>query len=153
MSFQERKVISIRYCVKMGMYLKQVKICEQGKRLRVTCTSNKKCLMGRQLRIWFIEHLCSCFCSQAPDDAENDDDLHRLPTLQHSLTLDGFRGEQDLPYNGPPFPPVHPPVSVQQTGGVLEADSRQVEALQDRAMEWLGYFEIYIQWGYLAFFK
>lgn len=72
--------------------------------------------------------------SQAPDDA--DDDFHRIPTPQHLLTLEGFTGVQDQPYNGPPFPPVHPPDSVQLVGGVLEADTRQEEALQERAMEW-----------------
>jgi len=72
---------------------------------------------------------------QALDDA--DDDFHRIPTPQHPLTLEGFTGVQDQPYNGPPFPPVHPPDSVQLAGGVLEADTRQEEALQERAMEWI----------------
>jgi len=77
----------------------------------------------------------TCFtCSQAPDD--EDDDFHRIPTPQHPLTLEGFTGVEGQPYNGPPFPPVHPPVSVQHTGGVLEADTRREEALQERAMEW-----------------
>lgn len=80
--------------------------------------------------------LCNLFSfySQALDEA--DDDLHRIPTPQHPLTLEGFTEAQDGPYNGPPFPPVHPPVSVQQTGGVLEADTRQQAALEERAMEW-----------------
>jgi len=72
---------------------------------------------------------------QAPDD--KDDDFHRIPTPQHPLTLEGFTGVEGQPYNGPPFPPVHPPVSVQHTGGVLEADTRREEALQERAMEWI----------------
>lgn len=72
---------------------------------------------------------------QAPDDA--DEDFHRIPTPQHPLTLEGFTEVQDRPYNGPPFPPVHPPVSVQHTGGVLEADTWQKEALEERAMEWI----------------
>lgn len=72
---------------------------------------------------------------QALDEA--DDDFHRIPTPQHPLTLEGFTEAQDGPYNGPPFPPVHPPVSVQQTGGVLEADTRQQAALEERAMEWI----------------
>jgi len=73
-------------------------------------------------------------CSQALDDA--DDDFHPIPTPQHPLTLEGFTGVQEQSYNGPPFPPVHPPDSVQLGGGVLEADTRQEEALQERAMEW-----------------
>lgn len=72
---------------------------------------------------------------QTPNEA--DDDFHRLPTPQQPLTLEGLTEAQDRPYNGPPFPPVHPPVTMQQTGGVLEADTRQQEALEERAMEWI----------------
>lgn len=67
---------------------------------------------------------------------DNDDELHRIPTPQHPLTLEGFSGLPEQSYNGPPFPPVHPAISVQQSGGVIEAESRQIEALRDRAMEW-----------------
>ncbi|XP_044179361.1 TALPID3 protein-like isoform X2 [Acropora millepora] len=76
---------------------------------------------------------------QAPGIVENDndDELHRIPTPQHPLTLEGFSGLPEQSYNGPPFPPVHPAISVQQSGGVIEAESRQVEALRDRAMEWI----------------
>lgn len=70
---------------------------------------------------------------------DTDDDFLRIPTPQHPLTLEGVTGLENQPYNGPPFPPVHPPVSVQQAGGVLEADTRQEKALQERAMEWLVY--------------
>lgn len=68
---------------------------------------------------------------------DTDDDFLRIPTPQHPLTLEGVTGLENQPYNGPPFPPVHPPVSVQQAGGVLEADTRQEKALQERAMEWV----------------
>ena len=85
--------------------------------------------------ISFFFHSFYYFCSQASGETD-DDDLHRIPTPQHPLTLEGFTGAQDQPYNGPAFPPVHPPVTVQQTGGVLEADTQQEEALQERAMEW-----------------
>ena len=70
------------------------------------------------------------------DNDDDDDEQHRIPTPQHPLTLEGFSGLPEQPYSGPPFPPVHPPVSLQQSGGVLEAETRQVEALQDRALEW-----------------
>ena len=82
--------------------------------------------------IFLVLYLTICF--QDLDDA--DDDFHRIPTPQHPLTLEGFTGVQDQMYNGPPFPPVHPPDSMQLAGGVLEADTRQEEALQERAMEW-----------------
>ncbi|XP_068730212.1 TALPID3 protein-like isoform X1 [Montipora capricornis] len=71
------------------------------------------------------------------DTDDDDDQQHRIPTPQHPLTLEGFSGLPEQPYSGPPFPPVHPPVSVQQSGGVLEAETCQVEALQDRALEWI----------------
>ena len=73
---------------------------------------------------------------EGDNDDDSDDQQRRIPTPQHPLTLEGFSGLPEQPYSGPPFPPVHPPVSEQQSGGVLEAETRQVEALQDRALEW-----------------
>ena len=55
------------------------------------------------------------------------------------LTLQGHPDEgENRPYNGPPFPPQYPVLpSNLPRGGVIEADARQEEALQQRAMEWL----------------
>ena len=65
------------------------------------------------------------------------DDFPRIPTPENPLTLQGHVGiEEGRLYNGPPFPPQHPPLPSNTGGGVLEADARREEALQERAMDW-----------------
>jgi hypothetical protein len=94
-------------------------------------TTNVFCITIIPHAFLFLLSDCSFFDYQAQDD----DEVPRIPTPENPLTIEGHT-EKDHLYHGPPFPPEHPPLPSNVNSGVLEADDRVNDALEDRAVEW-----------------